>query len=206
MLCCGTRLNLVYLVSDVLFHIVTLKDAEKVAISTALARDLVFILHSTCFGQTPENLDTISRVVAMWGDRGVLDPGFVHGLHTAMRSAEKPPLDPLPVPSMHGAMMGMGPPMQGMMQQGAMGPGPQPHGYGPAPTMAVTAEAVQRAQQLPIGLLIQHQRPGHRPYQPLDPSTLPATTPPKRAPSADLIWQLDQLYAKLDLPPPRAAH
>jgi len=192
-------------VSDVLFHIVTLQPNEKALLSTALGRDLVFTLHSACYGQSPEQQDTIARVVAMWGDRGILDPGFVHSLMGSMRSAEKPPLDPLPqmapppMPQMPGLKMpgmlpmSMRPPgMQPMMQEGGMGPGTAGHGHGmPGPSVT---EAAQRAMQLPVGLLIQHQSPGHRPYQPLDPATLPATAPPMRAPSADLLRQMDQFY------------
>ena len=54
------KLNIVYLVSDVLFNCVKRVGPEKDNMSNALARDLVFILREAYYGQKSEDQDKVS--------------------------------------------------------------------------------------------------------------------------------------------------
>jgi len=198
------RLNVVYLVSDVLFNCVKRAGAEKDNMSNALARDLVFILRDAFQGATTTDQEKVSKVVDLWSERQILDQGFVKTLKDGMASPIAPPEPMRPTPQAPQMPAAMVPPNMGY-------PGAPPMNFSPgAPQMMMGMPGAPMmpmpqmtpppkpdgipVDKLPMGLLIQQIDSRSKPYTPLDPTRLPSSIPPTHPPSSELLDNLKRFY------------
>jgi len=197
------RLNLVYLVSDVLFNCIKQDVQHKELMSAALARDLVFILREAYQSQPAEDQQKVMKVVDLWSSREVLDAAFVDTLKQGMMSKEAPPKS--------GAIAAPPAPPPQQQQQQAYQPPPRSHTSfsmsaggaagslsGQQSVMPAASPARSHAgfaptssglppEKVPIGCLVSAMARDHQPYTPLNPHALPSSLPPKRAPSKDVL-------------------
>jgi len=141
------RLNILYLVSDVLFNVIKRTGPDKDLMSSALARDLVFILRAAYKAQPSDQQNQALKVVSMWGQRQILDEGFVKTLQEGMTSDKAPPEPAAPAPAAAPAAAAAVPGGMPQMAGGMLMPG-APMAMQQAALLAMQQQAQAQAQAL----------------------------------------------------------
>lgn len=142
-----------------MFNCIKQEGPHKDRMSSALARDLVYILREAYQSQPAEEQMKVMKVVDLWLDRQVLDARFVQTLKNGMTSKQPPPPAPpgpptMPAPAMPAPPAGVAPIQLRQPTSFGLSPAPsRPPGTPPAPA-APPQPQMQQQQQQPVSLPI----------------------------------------------------
>ena len=204
------KLNVVYLVSDVIFHCSTMQGSSPMEVTRALKGGLVFILREATLTFPPELQEKCFKVVDLWQQRQIFDNHFINMLKDGMTNPTAPIEYPTaPVTAPPPAPPPGNPPMPPRGLPPAPPAPPQKvskFGDGPSSTSDKQSKFSSKPandldpNEVPIGVIIQLSA-GRKAYMPLQEKELPKHLPilPK-GPTREIEAALTHFYAKEDPP------
>jgi len=214
------KLNVVYLLSDVLFNCAATAGSPGEALREAIDQKLLAILQEATIRYQPAEQEKVFKVIDLWKDRQVMDQATISQLKAGLTTP--PPAAPAAQPSSSGRP-------SGSFKMHSITPFSSAGGGGggasePAPAKASRFSSGPEPpvvdlsiEQLPVGLLIdeslaEQRERGHeqpylqKPYTPLSrnrlPKRLPANTRPTRS-TDEALKRFDANQAPLPAAPDR---
>lgn len=181
------KLNLVYLLSDVMFNCPTTPGTRENGLRQALDQRLVSILREATHGYQPAEQEKVFKVIDLWKERQVLSPAMISSINAGL--ANTPPAAPTAQASKPATASGG----SSSFSSGCRAAG------APASKFTSTPEPAEvPPNRLPIGLLVSQylNDRDRKPYTPISKNRLPRDVPAPRGPSREIEDALKRFDAK----------
>jgi len=171
------KLNLIYLISDVLHHRLKVKDDE---LSGAILKKLVPILRPAYLNQPEECQAKVLKVLKLWESRNIFEKEVIQKIEDGIKRSPTPPLSP-PSP----------PPITSQFAPSLVQP-PPVSGPAPLPIDPLTDPNLSFPPGLFKKVITEQNLP---PYSPINTINLNTTVPPMTNPDPFLVEKLEAFLA-----------